>query len=269
MPILIWNGTEYVSVAADAPDGITTVNGDVQRVYLAGTTPPDGPQPGDLVVSEKPRADGPAAIPGLLRWFDAAATGSRDLSTELPDVSGNGNPLMYRVPPTSTEPASVGLLNGLPAFEFHQSRYYDTTVGVGPRTYAGVCRFDAILAQDHRFFYTGAPMVNLGVRATTGNLYLDYDGATIYEAPASWLGGTQLPVSFVVSVGAEITLWLSGVQVAQQTITGGGDRGALAISNGGNGFFVGVMGEFAEIEGTVTTAQAVSLSNYFREKWRV
>lgn len=250
--------------------GIHTVDDDVLRVYRSTTTPSDGVQPGDLVVSAMPSAAGPAEIPGLMRWIDAVATGSRDLGVVLPDVSGNENHVDYRVPPTSDSPATVGSLNGLPAFEFHSSRYYDPTAATGPRTYAGVCRFDSILTtQDHRFFYTGSPALILGVRNTTGNLYLDVDGTTVYEAPASWLGGSQLPVSFVISVGAQATLWLSGVQVAQETVTGGGDRGALAFSNGGSGFFVGVLGEFAEFEGTVAPAQAVALSNYFREKWRV
>src|SRR5699024_6792570 len=71
--------------------GVHTVDDDVLRIYRAGTTPPDGTQPGDLVLSESPVAQGPAAVPGLLYWLDASATGAKGLGVALPDVSGNGN----------------------------------------------------------------------------------------------------------------------------------------------------------------------------------
>lgn len=257
------------ALAAVGSGGVHTVDDDVKRIYRAGTTPPDGVQPGDLVITSAPSAAGPASIPDLLTWVDAAATGARDLSTMLPDVSGNGADLVWR--DVSSAPASVSALNGLPAFRFNKSAYWNYVGNhTGPRTISGVASFTGgVPATDQTLVYTGGTLaLDLGVRATSGNLYLSAESSTVYDAPLAWAGGVAY-VSFIIALDSQVQLWLGGQLVATAALTSGGDRGSLVLSRLTNQF-EGVVGEFAEHEGhAVEPAEAAALAGYYRAKWRV
>lgn len=248
--------------------GVHTVDDDVKRIYRAGTTPSDGTQPGDLVFSPAPSAHGPAAIPDLFGWYDASATGARDLGAVLPDVSGNDNHISWR---SASAPAAVGRLNGLPAFLFSgNSRYSRPGTRTGPRTLSGVVRFDAILANDMPLFYTGGDVsIEFGVRST-GRLYVTFGGAALYNQPIAWDAAGQAYVSFILAItGTSATLWLNGQQVASSTVAGGGSYATLAISQGSGAFLNAAVGELAEHEVAVDSSQAAELAAYYRAKWRV
>lgn len=253
--------------------GVQTVDGDVARIYRAGTTPPDGAQPGDLVVSEYHPVPGPGSLPGLVTWVDASATGARDLGSVLPDVSGTGDNLERRTE-TGVIPASVDRLNGLPAFRFENSAYWNPGSRTGARTLSGVFAFTGGIpaSVDQTFMFTGGTLaLDLGTRAGTGRLFLTVEGTTVYNLPMSWSADGKAYVSFVISLGTEPALYLDGALVTTTvpTLTTGGDRGSLVFSRLTDGF-VGVLGEFAEHEGiAVDSSQAAQLAAYYREKWRI
>lgn len=264
-------GAADEALEAVAGGVVTSVDDDVLRVYLSTTTPPGGVQAGDLQVSFAHTPAGPDAIPNLFGWYDAAHTGARDLGTAIPDVSGNGNHIAWR-DLANQFPASVGYLNGLPAFHFDTSRYSRPGTRTGVRTLSGVCRFDGLTTNDQSLFYTGGNTVlDLGVRASTGDLFCMVGATTVYEGPLSWSAGGQAFVSFILALDEDVaTLWLGGQQVASESITWDGSYATLALSRGANAFFTGVLAEFAEHEGTaVDSTQAAELAAYYREKWRV
>lgn len=247
--------------------GVHTVDDDVLRIYRAGTTPPDGTQPGDLVLSEAPSPQGPASIPGLMTWLDAAATGARDLGTMLPDVSGNGNDVGWWT--SSTNPASVSALNGLPAFKFDQASYRRVTQETGHRTLSGVFAFTGGVpsADQTAVWCSGSLAFDIGA-SSTGRLFLEAEGETVYNLPLTWHGGVAY-VSFVVTVDSSIRFYLSGEEVATKASTSEGDRGTLVFSRLSDPF-VGVWGEFAEHqEHAASPSEVAELAAYYREKWRI
>ena len=259
------------ALAAVGSGGVQTVNDDVKRIYQAGTTPPDGVQPGDVVLSVDHAPHGPGGLPGLLTWVDASATGARDLATVLPDVSGGGVDLERR---DDTSTASVDRLNGLPAFRFENSAYWNAGGRTGARTLSGVFAFTGGIpsSADQTFMFTGGDLaLDFGTRADTGRLFLTVEGTTVYNLPMSWSADGKAYVSFVISLGSEPALYLDGklVTVTVPTLTTGGGRGSLVLSRLSDGF-VGVVGEFAEHEGIAAdSTQAAELAAYYREKWRI
>jgi len=257
------------ALAAVGSGGVHTVDDDVKRIYSADTFPPDGYKAGDLLVSAAPSAQGPSAIPGLLYWLDAAATGAKDLGVALPDVSGNGNHIAWRDLSGQT-PAGIGVLNGLPAFQFATSRYWWSRTFPGEHTISGVARFDGTQSGDMPLFYTGSTdSIHLGVRSN-GDLYCTVGSTTVWEGPLAWSSEGRAHLSFVLSLSTNATLWISGVQMASVAVTGGGTHGTLAVSAGSGEFFAGPLGEFAEHEGhAAASAEAAALAEYYRQKWRV
>lgn len=248
--------------------GITSVDGDVKRIYNSGTTPEDGELPGDVVLTLAEHPGTPADLPGLIYWLDASVTGARNLGTALPDVSGNGNDIEWRDLSGQT-PAGISVLNGLPAFQFATSRYWWSRTFDGPSTFSGVARFDGTQAGDMPLFYTGSTdAIYLGVRSN-GDLYCTVGATTVWEGALAWSSEGRAHLSFVLSVAANATLWISGVQMASVPVTGGGTHGTLALSSGSGEFFTGVLGEFAEHNTTVDSTQAADLAEYYKEKWRV
>lgn len=258
------------ALAAAGTGGIDTVNGDVRRIYSAGTTPEDGTQPGDLVLSTKHSPAGPGAIPGLLTWFDASATGARNLSSVLPDVSGNGNNIGWR--DTSGSPASVGSLIGLPAFRFQDSAYWWPGGRTGNRTFSGVLAFTGGIPSgaDQTALFTGGDLdLDFGVRFNTGRLFVSAEGSTLWNYGSTWNGNT-LYVNFAITCGSSIVFYLNGERIAgRSTSSSRGNRGSLVFSRLTN-TFDGVWAEFAEHEGhAATAAEVAELAAYYSDKWRV
>src|SRR5690606_21388486 len=79
----------------DAPQN-TGVSPDesVTRLYLDSYSPPDGQQPGDMILTVASAAMTPASLDGLSLWLDASQTAPVDQPDVLPDLSGNGNDLV-------------------------------------------------------------------------------------------------------------------------------------------------------------------------------
>lgn len=262
---------EALNLINQGATGITSVDGDVTRIYNSGTTPSDGTKAGDLVISLAGDPGSPEDIPNLLTWFDASRTGARNLSEMLPDVSGKENHFVFRSD-VATIPSSITTFNGLPSFKFVQGTQYWMLGGrTGARTISGVVRFDAKPSgEDGSILFSGGTIaLDFGARSGSGDLFLSAEGSTIYEAPIAWSGSTAY-VSFILSFGNQISLYLDGALVASKSITSGGDRGSLNISRQNNKGFTGALGEYAEHEGTaVDAAGATILADYYRDKWRV
>src|SRR5690606_14288926 len=111
----------------DAPQN-TVVSPDesVTRLYLDSYSPPDGQQPGDMILTVASAATTPASLDGLSLWLDASQTAPVDQPDVLPDLSGNGNDLVWL---DTTDAATLSEMRGLQAWTLSGTSRYSSKIG--------------------------------------------------------------------------------------------------------------------------------------------
>jgi hypothetical protein len=248
---------------------IVSVNDDVKRIYRSTTTPTDGLQPGDLVLTTSPTPSGPGAFPGLMGWWDASQTAAIDLSSEIPDVSGLGHHLNF----VAGTGATLGDIFGQPAFSLPEasdySEYYPNLPTNTPYTFAGVVN---VAAKEGTFRYIIAEGSVLSTRTFVrieGDDLQAQVGSVLVTVPLNWVSGRARFSFVLVANGPASSLWLDGVKVATLNAATWYRHGGVYVSEQGTTGLDGLLGEASYIEQALTNAECLELSDYMRRKWRV
>src|SRR5690606_38092947 len=210
----------------------------------------------------------PASLDGLSLWLDASQTAPVDQPDALPDLSGNGNDLVWL---NTTDAATLSEMRGLQAWTLSgSSRYSSTALTLPdntPFTWAGVVQMP--VGNAHRWIiYESTAQASRTQVYTLNGLLQGSVGGVVLDTPLIEENGFWRFSFILVARGAGSSLWMNGEKVDSMSTAPTYGRQLTYVSHGSNGLN-GDLAEIMSIDRALTDVECADLSDYFRRKWRV